>query len=424
MSASARKQRGAALLALAAILAAGTLAVLVPHMLESPSASTRTRATSAALAHARDALIGWSAARDDEPGHNYRPGELPCPDRSAPGEAGYGYAEGSCSPGEIGRLPWKTLGLPELLDGDGEPLWYAIDGAFRWRWGPLVQTNPTQAPINSDTRATLQVYAADAVATHTPAGGEAAAVLFAAGGPLAGQARGNAAERTDARNYLDRIGPPAVAGALDNSHEGGPFFAGPVRDAAGNLVANDRAVIVTARDLMNAVAPRVEGVVVRVLKAYGVFSGRFPNPARFDAATCTDVAVDPSSAMPITVCGRDPAVCRGRLPEDLWTPYMPPRWFRYNLWSQTMYYAVGEVAVEHPAGCIAKLQVAGAPPADALILLPGSPLGAVMRNSPFQSTDLTQSLEDAQNQDGWSGFPAPDTYVPPGAGSNDRLRTL
>jgi hypothetical protein len=421
VKASTRNQRGAALLALAAMLAAGTLAVLVPYMLESPSASTRQQATSAALAHARDALIGWSAARDDEPGHNYRPGELPCPDRSAPGEADYGYAEGSCSPGEIGRLPWKTLGLPELVDGDGEPLWYAVDGAFRWRWGTAVATNMA---INSDTRATLLVFAADAVAAHTPAGGEGAAVVFAAGAPLSGQARGTAAERTDARNYLDRIGPPAVASTIDNSQEGGPFFAGPVRDAAGNLIANDRAAVVTARDLMNAVAPRVEGVVVRVLKAYRVFSGRFPNPSRFDSLQCTDVTVDPSSAMPITVCGRDPVACRGRLPEDIWTPYMPPRWFRYNLWSQTIYYAVGEVAVENPAGCIPQLQVTGALTADALILLPGSPLGAVVRNSPSQSTDLSRYLEDAQNQDGWTGFPAPDTYAAPGAGSNDRLRTL
>jgi hypothetical protein len=31
----------------------------------------------------------------------------------------------------LGRLPWKTLGLPDLRDGDGERLWYAVSSATR-----------------------------------------------------------------------------------------------------------------------------------------------------------------------------------------------------------------------------------------------------------------------------------------------------
>ena len=434
------RQRGAALLALVAVLAATVLALFIPRLFAFSRAGGRDQVTSAALAEAREALIGWSASRDDEAGHNYRPGELPCPDRDAPGEPGYGYAEGACSPGEIGRLPWKTLGLPELIDGESEPLWYAIDGAFRWRWGNTIGTN---AAINSDTRATLQVFAADTVASRTPVGSEAAAIVFAAGAALPGQVRGTLAERKEARNYLDRVGPPAVAGTLDNSHEGGPFVAGPVRDAAGGLIANDRAVIVTARDVMRAVAPRVEDVVVRMLAAYRTANqpmyppdGKFPNPARYNDLACTDVAAcgDPSSCTdataathPLTFCPRDTITCRGRLPENIWTTLAthPPRWFKYNLWSQTIYYAVGNNAAENPAGCSPQLQITGRPPAAALFLLPGSPLGTVVRNWPSQSNVLSQYFEDAENNDGWTlGPPAADRYVLPGPGSNDRLRAL
>ncbi len=433
MNAFAVRQRGAALLAVTALLAGTALILFTSRLFALPGAAYRERATSSALAQAREALIGWSATRDDESFHNYRPGDLPCPDRNAPGEPGYGYAEGTCSPGEIGRLPWKTLGLPEPADADGEPLWYVIDGAFRWRWGNVVGTN---AAINSDTRATLQVFAADTVASLTPAGSEAAAIVFAAGAALPGQVRGTPAERKEARNYLDAVGPPAVAGNLDNGHEGGPFFAGPVRDAAGMLIANDRAVIVTARDVMKAVAPRVEDVVVRMLAAYQTtHAGQFPNPARYNDLACTDVAAcsdvascsDTVTTHPLTVCPRDSITCRGRLPENIWTGIapLPPRWFKFNLWSQTIYYAVGNLTIENPAGCSPQLQITGRPPAAALFLLPGSPLGTVLRNSPSQSNDLTRYFEDAENRDGWSvGPPASDRYDIPGTGSNDRMRTL
>ena len=81
--------------------------------------------------------------------------------------------------------------------------------------------------------------------------------------------------------------------------------------------------------------------------------------------------------------------------------------------------------IESPAGCSPQLQITGRPPAAALFLLPGSPLGAFVRNSPSQSNDLTRYFEDAENRDGWSvGPPASDRYNIPGTGSNDRMRTL
>ena len=53
--------------------------------------------------------------------------------------------------------------------------------------------------------------------------------------------------------------------------------------------------------------------------------------------------------------------------------------------------------------------------------MPGPPLGGITR----PSTNLNDYLEDAANQDGWTGAPpAADSYVTPSVTSNDLLRTL
>ena len=111
-------QRGQVLVAILAILGIGfgvliyTLVSPAQLSLESDRNSTRALATAAA------ALIGYAAADDN------RPGSLPCPDTDNNGSSQL-YA-GSFCPSEIGRLPWRTLGLPDLRDGSGERLWYAV----------------------------------------------------------------------------------------------------------------------------------------------------------------------------------------------------------------------------------------------------------------------------------------------------------
>ena len=52
----------------------------------------------------------------------------------------------------IGRLPWRTLGLPDLRDSSGERLWYAVSRQFA--------RNPTcmpNCPLTSDTLGQLTV---------------------------------------------------------------------------------------------------------------------------------------------------------------------------------------------------------------------------------------------------------------------------
>ncbi|NJN40371.1 MAG: hypothetical protein HC807_05315, partial [Gammaproteobacteria bacterium] len=119
----------------------------------------RARRRSAPLALAKAALIGY-AARDSN-----RPGSLPCPDPKLVADGtpmgdglltwdGVATTNGmpfnctdSDSSTRIGRLPWRTLGLPELRDGDGELLWYVVSPRFR---------APGTSPLNSDVLGDIQ----------------------------------------------------------------------------------------------------------------------------------------------------------------------------------------------------------------------------------------------------------------------------
>src|SRR6185295_4229955 len=104
----------------------------------------------------------------------------PCPDITNTGTAG-----GSCSNGggtTIGRLPWKTLGLPDLRDASGERLWYAVTDSFK--------NNPAVGTLNSDSRGGITVRDRNGnvvndgtdVGTFTRSG--AIAIIIAPGGIL------------------------------------------------------------------------------------------------------------------------------------------------------------------------------------------------------------------------------------------------
>lgn len=134
-------QRGAVLMLLLLLVGVGALAVFVTGLNRAGIQQERDRVTAAALAQAKEALIGYASAYD-------RPGALPCPDTNNDG-SGDANAPNACY-SRIGRLPWKSLKLTDLRDGYGERLWYAVSANF---------TNmPSTLIINSDdTIGTLNV---------------------------------------------------------------------------------------------------------------------------------------------------------------------------------------------------------------------------------------------------------------------------
>lgn len=215
-------QQGMALLILVFII---TLAITsyILHSLSSASIEKeRDTKTFAALSEAKTALLGWSVRQNS-------PGQLPCPeDITLIGLPTEGQAQSNCtSPNPvIGRLPWRTLGLGDIRDGNDEKLWYVISTGFR------------TSPINSNSLGQLTV---DGVPNS------AVAIIFSAGVPLAGQSR-----------PATNAAPAAITQYLESSNNDGDntfVNSGPV----GSF--NDRLMPVSHAELFSIVTNRVLGEI-------------------------------------------------------------------------------------------------------------------------------------------------------------------
>jgi hypothetical protein len=267
-------QRGQLLLVMAVVIVIAFGAAY--YALSSPTSVgiERDKITTAALAQIKEALIGWSAARDPAiDGVNARPGELPCPDINPLD----GYEDGSCVAGALGRVPWKTLGIPEPKDGSGETLWYTIAGPFR-------NYNMSSPPITSDTQGDITVYQdAPATTLTTPASTaavvttRAVAVIFAPGAVLGTQNRSSTAtmacaapsgtylRNLCASNYLE------TWSSVNNSAINGPFI-----QARSSNDFNDRLLFITNADLMPLVEQRVAREMISYLNQYRATTGVYP----------------------------------------------------------------------------------------------------------------------------------------------------
>jgi hypothetical protein len=126
------RQRGVALLVLALVFIIGLGTLVYARLGKWREATTATRKLNGeVLAQAKAALIGYVVKEVMDLGED-APGRFPCPE--SPTDAGTtneGRAAGTCSPTfptnkNIGRLPWRTLGIDKLVDASAEPLWYAI----------------------------------------------------------------------------------------------------------------------------------------------------------------------------------------------------------------------------------------------------------------------------------------------------------
>lgn len=240
------------LLAFVAVLLTAAAAVTFKALNHSSARSQidRDKLTEAALAQAKDALIGYAITYGDmHPGNVH--GYLPCPDTSGTDIGGEGAAAGSCGPqnvSAIGRFPWKTLYLSSLRGGDDECLWYAVSGTYK--------NNPETGLMNWDTNGQLKVYATDGTTLLTPADNQAVAVIFAPGNALPGQNRAVSGAPVcggnyTASNYLDSVGAfnnatvSAVANATSQFRIGDP-----------ELPTSDRMVFITRQDIWNAMQRR------------------------------------------------------------------------------------------------------------------------------------------------------------------------
>ncbi|MDP1636108.1 MAG: hypothetical protein Q8L69_15685 [Gallionellaceae bacterium] len=222
------KQRGAALMVMLVILVVGITTVLVNSLTSSTVKTAQQEKTAAALAQAKEALIGRAIFDDN------RPGSLPCPDTDNDGIVN-GVA-GNCTSSYIGRFPWKTLELPDIGDGNGEHLWYVLSPSFR--------DNPTAGPLNS--------VSPNLWTDPLTLGAETniVAIIFAPGAPLSGQ---NGRPSNNIADYME--------GA---NADGNSIYAnGPTSETF-----NDSALAITRADLMAAVEKRMAAEARRLLMGF------------------------------------------------------------------------------------------------------------------------------------------------------------
>jgi type II secretory pathway pseudopilin PulG len=357
--ASRTRQHGAVLLLACLVILGGMAAFLAMSLAAEGASAKRERVSERALAEAREALIAYAAGRPINA--SVGPGYLPCPDLDNDGwaEATCGSQNGDSGQSQrLGRLPWKTLGLPDLRDGHGERLWYAVSSKYKG----LLNCAVSAACLDMTPAAalgTISVRDASGALLHDGSraqadGGGAVAVVVAPGAPLlrlagseadSGQAQvrecapgecdalgrcttdpPQRAAPCDPRNYLDRA-PGTAFGDEDNAdfvdrndmagrvRNGNGFIHGPVALPDGRRAVNDRLAVVTYRDVMPRIMKRVALEVSSCLRFYGTRpenAGRYPRPV----AACGHGAL--FGTIPDTPFLEAQAASGGRMLERWW----------------------------------------------------------------------------------------------------------
>lgn len=309
------RQRGAALLVFSIIIVMAALAYLVSGFSPDFSEASRERKTQEALAKAREALIGYALQyREDQRKTGTLDamyGYLPMPDVGT--TRFHAMQTPSCNiegcamsfvngafPSDtetiIGRLPWRTLGLEPIRDGQGECLWYAVSANHK----SLGISSTIR--MNWDTLGHLDVVVANSSAALVSALANAherpVVVIFSPGPPLPGQNRSpppspppagddvtECGGNYNVANYLDPAVPAALGGVTnylagtnsasgvtgdsdpDNDPDapkalsqrgkvfdtGGAFLPHACQGANCNLVANDKGLELTGDTLFGAI---------------------------------------------------------------------------------------------------------------------------------------------------------------------------
>lgn len=330
--------------------------------------ASRQVKTDAALAMAKEALLGRAVA---DPNH---PGSLPCPDTDDDGIAE--LFAGTACPSYLGRLPWKTLELPDLRDGDGERLWYMLSPAFR--------DNNVVEPLNTDTIGDITVFSGTNATTLTA---RAAAVIFAPGPLLGAQARSNTqaaacpvtgttiAQSLCAANYLE------TASTINNANATGPFISAPA-----TTTFNDRLLAIDSVELMTLVEARAVREILSALSAYRTGS----------ACDCYPWADNDNDGFANNgaLAGRVPLNGANTGFGNGWSNATPavtiPTWLKNNEWWRVFFYTVADdQSYDHNFGTLTFDGVSGK---DVILITTGAATAA----RPSMPLDY---VDDGQNAD-------------------------
>jgi len=364
-------QRGQTALIAVLLLIVGAGAFLYTLATPGKISIENDKKTAAALAQAREALIGRAAADAT------RPGSLPCPDIDGDGAAESPVAYGGVCPSYIGRFPWKTLGAQELRDGGGERLWYALTPSFR--------DHATGGVLNSDTLGQLTI-------TGTAPAGSVIAIIFAPGAVVSSQVR-DTANQNNVANYLE--------GGNDTGITTNTFVTG-----LATSTFNDKLLAITSDALFSVVGMRVAREARTFLTEYFNANGYYPFAATYTDPTygCTPGVTSGRIPSPAPLLGLISATCVGLA--DWLGLAQPPAWFATNNWHHVTHYAVAPACVfpisnlitPCPAGGLLTVQNLPAPNNNkrALVIVTGRALSGQSR----PCSGPADCLEDPGNTDG------------------------
>jgi hypothetical protein len=297
------RQRGGALIIMLVIFVLGASWLFIDAF---GSAANRTtidhRAENAAvLMQAKQALIGWVGTQAVEAGED-NPGRVPCPE--APGYIGTtneGKAGPNCTLPAVGRLPWRTLGLPKLLDASGEPLWYVVSPGW------ALPNSTAKLKINSNSLGQLTL-------DGTP--NAAVALVIAPGRPLNILASAGCAARVQSHNS----GAPDFRDYLDCENATSPADASFATNGPSGSF-NDQVLAVTNRDLLPgleaAIAQRINREIVPLLRS--VYAGPPWLSAGKTMFPYAQTFANPETATYVGVAGTS----QGLLPFNQVTKYAP-----------------------------------------------------------------------------------------------------
>jgi hypothetical protein len=203
-------------------------------------------------------LLGYAVTYRDGDGHGDQVfGYLPCPDSSDKSgifHPGDGSAAGNCGKaGEaaIGLLPYRSLQLPDLRDGDGNCLWYAVSGSHKHN--PKGSDAVTPILLNWDARGQFQVRDSSGNLLVAPddAEGGAVAVIIAPGAALSGQVRTRSV-------YPCSASPAEYAGYVDGIRAFPNVGASFAQGRRGSAVNDDAVLWITAREVFERIKLRAD----------------------------------------------------------------------------------------------------------------------------------------------------------------------
>ncbi|HWA37071.1 MAG TPA: hypothetical protein VG873_04340 [Burkholderiales bacterium] len=270
---SIRRESGAALIALVAVLVIAVTAGIISLLNTALGQGAANRNHNAAvLQQAKEALLGY-VAKEAMNLANSTPGMLPCPESpGVAGDPGEGITSGDCAPGHtidktIGRLPWRTLGLEKLRDSASEPLWYVVSPNWvRDGVNPIINTGTSgQLTVDGIGDVVAIIVAPGAAMTTSPNSAQASAGCSA-----------QTQHRNDHAHNPAVVAPPEYRQYLECQNASFPIdttFGTTVVDNAVSPVVNDQVVYITAREVLNAIqgplAERLQRTVAPLLNEFG-----------------------------------------------------------------------------------------------------------------------------------------------------------